>query len=138
MASLASAPREFLLRARVNPGTNASWFGLRIGATKDGRGGHEIRFEPRREKMGLRPSRSSTVDENESTSIYDVTGLGQPFDLELIVKGEIVDVCVDKRRTLTARIPATEGDYVFSFAQNAEVTFANIQLRPLLNAEQGP
>ncbi len=131
MASVAAAPREFLLRARVNPGTNASWFGLRIGATSDGRGGHEIRFEPRREKVGLRPSRSSTVDENESTSIYDVTGLGRPFDLELIVKGEIVDVCVDKRRTLAARVPALEGGHVFSFAQNAEVTFDRIELRPL-------
>jgi beta-fructofuranosidase len=135
MASLASAPREFLLRARVNPGTNASWFGLRIGATKDGRGGHEIRFEPRREKMGLRPSRSSTVDENESTSIYDVTGLGQSFELEVIVRGEIVDVCVDKRRTLAARIPAMEGGHIFAFAQNAEVIFENLELRPLLNGE---
>ena len=137
MASLASTPREFLFRARVNPATNASWFGLRIGATKEGRGGHEIRFEPRREKVGLRPSRSSTVDENESTSIYDVTGLGQPFDLEMIVKGEIVDVCVDKRRTLAARLPAMEGGYVFSFAQNAEVTFEHIELRPLLNTGDG-
>jgi hypothetical protein len=73
------------------------------------------------------------VDENESTSIYDVTGLGQPFDLELIVKGEIVDVCVDKRRTLAARVPAMEGTHVFLFAQNAEVTFENIDLRPLLD-----
>ena len=135
MASLGLAPREFLLRSRLNPGTNASWCGLRIGAAKDGRGGHEIRFEPRREKVGLRPSRSSTVDENESTSIYDVTGVGQSFDLELIVKGEIVDVCIDKRRTLVARIPAMEGAHIFAFAQNAEVTFENVELRPLLNDE---
>jgi hypothetical protein len=131
VASLASAPRDFLLRTRVHPGTNFSYFGLRIGAAKSGRGGHELRFEPRREKVGLRPARSSTVAENELTSIYDVTGLEQPFDLELIVKGEIVDVCVDKRRTLAARLPDREGDQVFAFAQNAEVTFENVELRPL-------
>jgi beta-fructofuranosidase len=55
--------------------------------------------------------------------------------LELIVKGEIVDVCVDKRRTLVARLPAMEGGHIFAFAQNAEVTFANVELRPLLNNE---
>ena len=132
MASLASAPRHFLFRARVNPATNASDFGLRIGANENGRGGHELRFEPGREKAGLRGSNSSSVDESELTSIYDLSGIGQSFDLELIVKGDVVDVCVDKRRTLAARLPATEGGHIFFFARNADVTFENVELRPLL------
>ncbi|MFA5190842.1 MAG: glycosyl hydrolase [Verrucomicrobiia bacterium] len=130
-ASLGNVPRDFLLRARVRPVANASYFGLRLRAADKMRGGTELRFEPRREKAGLRAADTSSSDESEQTSIYDVTGLDQPFVFELIVKGDIADLCVDGRRTLVTRIGASHDAGLFLFAQNAEVVFEAIEIRPL-------
>ncbi|HWB08938.1 MAG TPA: hypothetical protein VG826_06930 [Pirellulales bacterium] len=119
---LGEAPKDFLLRARVTPAADASFFGIRFGAGEKMQGGFEVRFEPLREKVGLRHADAGSNDESEHSAIYDVVGIDRPFDLELLVKGEIVDVCVDHRRTLVARIPTSNGD-LFAFAQNAEVAF---------------
>lgn len=134
-APLGNAPRDFLLRARVQPAANASYFGLRWCATGRMQGGLELRFEPGREKVGWRVADASSTDESEHSAIYDVTGLDRPFDLELLVKGDVVDVCVDHRRTLIARLAAT-GTGLFAFAQNATVEFANIEIKPLTGAEE--
>jgi beta-fructofuranosidase len=127
---LGKVPRDFLLRARVTPEADASYFGIRFRAGEKMQGGFELRFEPRREKAGLRPADAGSWDECEDKSIYDVTGLDHPFDLELLVKGDVVDVCIDHRRTLVARMSAADAN-LFAFAQSAEVKFEKLELQPL-------
>ena len=128
-SSLGNA-RDLLLTAQVSPAVDASYFGIRFGAGDRMRGGFELRFEPRREKVGFRPADASSTDESEGTSIYDVTGLDKPFGLQLLVRDGVVDVCVDGRRTLVARLPTSEAG-VFAFAQNARVEFRDMTIAPL-------
>ncbi|HPS00008.1 MAG TPA: glycosyl hydrolase [Candidatus Sumerlaeota bacterium] len=130
MASLGPAPKDFLLRARVKPAPDASCFGIRFGAGDKMRDGFELRFEPRREKVGLRDANAGSWDECEDMALYNVTGLDRPFEFEMLVKGDVVDVCVDNRRTLVARLPVKETG-LFAFAQNAEVEFESIEVKPL-------
>jgi len=50
-----------------------------------------------------------------------------------IVKNDFVDVCIDNRRTIINRFSDTlEGDRLFLFARNGDVTFGDIQIRPLI------
>jgi len=58
-----------------------------------------------------------------------VTGLDQPFGVEALVKGDIVDVCIDHRRTLIARMSAADTG-LFAFAQNADVAFERLEVKP--------
>jgi hypothetical protein len=127
---LGKVSKNFLLRTHIAPEPNASYFGLRLGAGDNMRGGFELRFEPWREKAGLRPADASSTDECAGTSIYNVTSLDHAFDLELLVKGDVIDVCIDGRRTLVARFDSAGID-LFAFAQNASVEFSHTVIESL-------
>jgi hypothetical protein len=52
--------------------------------------------------------------------------------LRIVVKDDIIDTCIDQRRTMiTRRIPEPGGDRLCLFAQDGEVTFDKIVVRPL-------
>ena len=130
-ASLGVVPADFLLRAHVRPSTGAASFGFRIHAAGRMQGGLDVRFEPTRQKVGLRPADLGPAAENEAMAIYNVAGLDGPFAVELLVRGDIVDLCVDGRRTLISRVPSAESHGLFLFAHNAGVSFDDIQVSAL-------
>jgi hypothetical protein len=46
--------------------------------------------------------------------------------------GNILDTCIDQRRTMiTRRHPEPDGDRLFFFARDGEVAFEDITIRPL-------
>jgi len=61
-----------------------------------------------------------------------VDALDTPCRLGIILKDEIIDVCVGERRTLAVRYPERRGDRVVLFAHNADVRFRDVGVRPLL------
>jgi hypothetical protein len=51
----------------------------------------------------------------------------------VIVAGDLVDACIDDRRTIIARNRARlAGDRLFFSVDRGEVTFEEIRIRPLL------
>ena len=129
-ASLGATPQDFVLRMRVTPSARDAAFGLRLRGDGKMHGGLELRIEPQRQKAGLRDPNLNTVDESAHSSLYNVEGLGKPFDLEVLAIGDIIDVCIDHRRTLAVR-RSTRGDTLFLFAHDSQVSFDSIELRPL-------
>ncbi len=65
-------------------------------------------------------------------AIGAVSGLDQPFGVEIVTYGDIIDVCIDNRRCIVNRCPQQQGAQLFFFAHNADVTLHNIQIEPLL------
>jgi hypothetical protein len=130
ISAFGKEPTNFLLRAHVKPAPKASYYGIRFHAGDKMQGGFELRFEPQREKVGLRPGDAGSNEEHDAWAIYNVTGLDQPFDIEMVSKGDIIDVCVDHRRTLIARVPKSTAN-LFFFAQNAEVEFEKVELKAI-------
>ena len=63
-------------------------------------------------------------------AISHVKGLDGPFTVDLVVKDDIVDACIDDRRTIIQRHKA-DGDRLFLFARGAEVVFESVVVRPL-------
>jgi hypothetical protein len=126
-----SSPRDLRLTARVlpEPGTGGFEIGFRgSGAYEEG---HLLRFEPARGRVGwTRPGggagsvyRPADAEEQERAAIYGVTGLDRPFDLDIVLKDDIADVCIDGRRTLIVRLPRLEGDRLFLMCRDGQVTF---------------
>jgi len=133
IAALADIPRDMRLTCRVVPEPGSSCFGLCLRGAGDYRDGHELRFEPARGKAGWRRPASGSIEENEMASLYHVDGLDRPFTLDVIAKGDILDVCIDERRTLVVRAaPDVDGDRLFLFAHNGEVRFETLDVKPLL------
>ncbi len=133
IAALDHLPLNFRLKLRVRPEAKTGAFGLCVRGSGRYEKGHELRFEPDREKVVWRNSDADTVEEHERSAIYNVEGLDRPFDVEVIVKDDILDACVGGRHTLIARAqPSFTGDRLFLFAQNGGATFENIEVQPLV------
>jgi hypothetical protein len=137
VAALEGLPHDLRLTAQVRPepGTGSFELGFRgSGADQDGL---LLRFEPGRGRVGwLRPGnggisayRNNGMEEQERAAIYGVAGLDRPFELELIARGDIVDVCIDRRRTLINRVPDVQGDRLFVACQEGRVTLDAIEIR---------
>ncbi len=118
-AFLAPAPADFRLRCHVQPQPGAVRFGLGLKGSGNFARFYDLAFEP-----GLQ--RASLADQ----SIFQVQELTRPFYLELIVKGDIIDVCIDQNRCLINRLPELRGDRVFFYCENGPVTFAEITIHP--------
>jgi len=137
VAVLDGVPTDYRLSFRAVPDLGASFFSVCVRGSSAGTTGQELRFEPLRQQVCWRRPDSNSVEQNEGASLYNVEGLDRPFDVELIAKGDILDVCIDNRRTLVMRAPRDlDGDRLFFSAQNASVRFEGLAVRPLLQLER--
>ena len=133
LAALDRMPANFRLRARVSPAPNTGAFGICVRGSGRYEKGHELRFEPDRGKVVWRNSDADTVEEHERSAMYGVEGLDRPFEIEVVVKDDLLDVCIAGRHTLIARAkPSFTGDRLFLFAQNGGVIFDNLVVEPLV------
>lgn len=134
-AMLSDVPTNLRVTAKVKPTVDSYYFGLCLRGSGNYESGHELRFEPFRQKVGWRDPQSDSVKENERCAIYYVEGLDQPFTIDIVAKDDILDLCFDDRRTLVIRlVDQLVGDRLFFFAQNANVTFEDISVRPLTSS----
>ncbi len=118
-----AAPRDFHLSLQIAAKPHAGVFGLRLRASEGFEGGCELRFFPQEGRVEL-----------GDQSIASVSGLDEPFRLDVVVKDNIFDVCIGERRCLIQRAPQASGEQLFFFCRNGEVAFQNIELRALLKS----
>jgi beta-fructofuranosidase len=134
----AGVPGDALVTLRVVPGDGDGSYGMVVGADQAGRGGCELLFDPARGGVSLQSRREGgqgvdvlghpTID----SRIGGVEGLDRPFSLELIVKDDLVDLCIDQRRTLVARrTDDARGRCLCLFGRSRTVTFERLEVRPL-------
>jgi len=132
-AAMASGiPLNARVRMRIEPQPGAFCFGLCVRGSGSYEQGCEIRCSPSEERVEMRDCRAGDITDNAKRAILGVEGMDRPFWLDMVLKGDIIDVCVDGRRTLVARCPEQRGDRLFLFAHCASVTFREITVCPLL------
>jgi len=120
---VADVPRDFRLSMEVTAQPNTGSFGLLLRGSEGFEGSCELRFLPFAAHVEL-----------GSQTISGVEGLSEPFRLEVVVKDDIFDVCIGARRCLIQRAPEANGDRLFFFCRNGQVSFENIELRELLSS----
>jgi hypothetical protein len=121
-AALRGVPPNVSLSLRVHPEPNASYFGLCVKGAGRYQEGCELRFEPSRERVQFGRPKDGGMGDDTRHAITHVKGLDGSFVLDVVVKDDIVDVCIDNRRTIIQRHRGV-GDCIFFFAQDAEVRF---------------
>ncbi|HEX8235215.1 MAG TPA: family 43 glycosylhydrolase [Abditibacteriaceae bacterium] len=120
-ASLTRVPRDVRLCVEVRPQPHTGSYGLLLRSSGNYEKGCELRFYPDAQRVEL-----------GDQSICCVEGLTQPFRLDIVVTRDIVDVCIAERRCLIQRAPECNGDTIFFYCHNGEVSFTAIQVRELL------
>lgn len=130
-AALHEVPRRFLFSARVKPSRPCGAFGIGVG----GRGFQDallLEFQPSRRRVGWRTPGRPSWQEEETAALYEVDGLDQAFSVELVILDDVLDLCVDRRRTLINRASPGNGDRLFLYCHEGEVEFSEIEVRPLI------
>jgi hypothetical protein len=129
-AAARRVPPEARITLRVEPEPKASYFGLCVRASERGEQGYELRFAPFEERVELRNPAWGALHDNAGRCLWGVEGLDRAFSLDIVLCGDIIDVCVDGRRTLVARCPEHRGENLLLWAQNADVSFTDVQVAP--------
>lgn len=122
---LGETPFGYLLDAKVKPVPGVAGFGLRV------RDEVEVRFEPAQRRVSISLGRTNDAGAGETVSIDAVSGLDRPFAFRVVVKADIVDVSVDGRRTLVARVARGDSNCVAFFAHGGSAEFSGISARLL-------
>jgi hypothetical protein len=117
VAACSDVPRNARLTIRVQPQPNALGFGLRFGVGETFDSGYDLHFSPYDQAVKL-----------EQQWLLGVQGLDQPFTLEIMLWDDIIDVCIDGRRTLIDRCPGRRGSKVLFYAEDAAVTFDVVEI----------
>ncbi len=126
-ATAVEVPQNVRISLRAHPSSAAKNFGLCVRGEADYVGGCELRFEPGAQRMQY----------GDGPAMDNVPGLDREFTIDMIVTGDLVDVCIDHRRTLLNRTSAT-GKRLYFFARSGEVKFDDIQVRPLNSQPKQP
>ncbi len=115
-------------------GDRASAYGLCVrGKNPEERGG-ELKFEPEKRRVQFHDARQEGMSADSTICIDDVAPIAGPFSLDIIIKDDIIDICIDNRRTMAVRYWNPGGDKIFFFADNARVAFNAIEIRPLVGS----
>ena len=120
-AVLDGVPRDVRFTLRVASEAGIAGYGVRLRATESFDSGYGLHVMPH----------AGVVRLNEQV-LYGVTGLDRPFDLEVMMKGDLIDVCIAGHRTVTDRCPERAGERVFLYAQDGEATFTVAQVVALM------
>jgi hypothetical protein len=138
--TLAGVPQNVRVTLRIVPQSGAKAFGLCFRGKGNYEGGCELRFEPQRQRAQYGtptdrgPAKDSTgpIAQGRDFALQDVAQLDRPFTLDVIVRDDIIDTCIDQRRTMiTRRDPEPTGDRLFFFVRDGEVAFEDVVVRPL-------
>ena len=84
---------------------------------------------------GIVRSSLGNSSDNGRPAIFADKELDRPFRVEIIMKGDIIDVALEKdcqKRCLTNRFPEQHGDTLFRFVRDGNVTFRDIRFCRLL------
>ena len=120
VASCSGVPHNVHLSLRVLPQPNARGFGLHFSSDATFDSGYDLHFSP--------DARSVTLNHQ---SILAVEGLARPFTLDVVLWGDIIDVCIHGCRTLIDRCPQRDSSTILLYAQDSDVTFEMAEVMAL-------
>lgn len=130
---LTGVPKNIRVILQVRPEPDSSYFGICVRGSGNYQEGCELRFEPSKQRVQFGSPDNGKMGKDSDYAIDNVEDLHKPFSLDIVMKDDIVDVCIDNRRTIVKRCPNLQGNRLFFFAQNSKVTFDSIEIRPLLD-----
>lgn len=131
-ARLAAVPENARITLRVTPKPDSLGFSLGLGGSPAQAGDVELGVDIPGERVRLGVPRAEAPGHPNGPSIEHVDGLNRPWKLDIVVLDDIIDVCIDDRRTLITRQKGPRGRWLLLRVNRGEVAFDDIEVRPIL------
>lgn len=119
-AFLTDLPANYRLTMTVDPRSSYDEAGLFIRAKDNADRGYKLELNALKRMVLLHNLR-----------IEGVTGLDKKLTLDIVVREDMIDVCIGGRRCVVNRLPESEGRDVFFFVKNGTVEFRDLHLKKL-------
>ena len=116
-AALTGVPRSFRLRCRVRPEPGTYGFGLGLRGAGSFESFYALSFSGPRRTVKLERESIDCVDE-----------ISNSFDLQVVLKDDIIDVCIAGRRCLVNRLGELQGDRMFFWCESGTVAFDQVEV----------
>lgn len=95
-------------------------FGCFLRTSNNGKDGYRLDITPQNKEVQLAES-----------SIKAVEGLDKKINIQIVMKGDIIDVCIGDKRCIVNRLYEQKGTVLGFFARHGEVAFSSIAIKPL-------
>jgi hypothetical protein len=114
-------PYNCRITLEIEPKGNNDEYGLFLRCNDKAADGYKLSFSPNLQTVRL-----------HNTHINAISGLNQTIIVDIILKDDIIDVCIDGKRCIVNRLPEKRGEYLWLYAKQGQVDFKNIKVFPLL------
>jgi hypothetical protein len=126
VARVGGIPRNVHLSMTLLPAPGARRFGLQLRTTSGLVDGYGLALQPDARRVEL-----------YDAALYPVLDLDGPVTLELVLKDDIIDLCLNERHCLVNRCPEQQGDQLTFFVHNGAVMVRELQVRSLAGQRAG-
>lgn len=124
---LARLPRNARITLAGRPGPGTPRFGIRVRETMHFVDGVALELLPVAQRVEL-----------HDAVLDPVVGLDAPFTLDIILKEDLIDVCLNDRHCLINRCPQQHGDRLTFFCHTGSIEFTEVTIRSLADAAYPP
>ena len=128
-------PRDFRLKFKVESEKKPSRFGLSLRFEEESQSGIDLCFDLKKQIVTF-GKQQRDEDPELSNTIECVRDLDKPFTVDIVVKGYVLDACIDNRRTIVTRNSSAHGDRIYFFVEGGAVRFESTEIRPLINRDE--
>ena len=116
----AGMPEDCSISFDADPEVLTEEYGCFLRSDQDAGQGYRLKFSSVNEEVDL-----------AETNIKGVEGLDKKVRVQIILKGDIIDVCVGNRRCIVNRLYDQKGTYFGFYAKHGKVAFSSIRIAPL-------
>ena len=96
--------------------------GLYLRSTDRASEGYKLSFSTTKQIVSL-----------ANTRIEAVSGLDKPFTVDIIMKDDIIDVCINEQRCIVNRLSERKGNFIWFYSKHGKAIFGNIKIYPIIN-----
>jgi len=114
-------PLNSRITLEIEPLGDNEEYGLYLRSNNNASGGYKLAFSANNQTVSL-----------ANTAINGVDGLNNNIKVDIIMKNDIIDVCIDNRRCIVNRLPEQKGDFLWLYAKHGYVKFKSIIVSPII------
>lgn len=115
-------PNNCRITMEIEPSTLCEEYGLYLHSNADASNGYRLSFSPVNRTVSL-----------GNTSIYAVKELDKNNTIDIIMKDDIIDVCINKKRCIVNRVPGLKDNFIWLYTKHGQVKFQSIKVSALLD-----
>lgn len=119
-ASLENIPARCRITMEIEPVNRNEEYGFYLRSDSKADKGYKVVFSAEHKTVAL-----------GNTMIKAVDGLDKTIRIDMILKDDIIDIEIDKRRCIVNRTVEQKGDMMWFYAKHGQVKFKSITVQPL-------